>query len=543
MIILATELRSIYEQIAKASTYGVVSVLVFIPYNVDSIAAKSILFELFKKDDILCQYTFVKGYADLDAKMKTHISEETLPQTVIFINCAGSVSLIRRYEGVFTEDHVAYIIDSHRPIHTENIDARVENVRVFDVSRLIDETLTQEEAALDEGFSDPASIQAYALATENGLSNSQVLWFAILGLTEHFTLGHIDNARYETLLEIITNEVSRLSNGKPFTIIYDDDRSEDVIRPDNGIQVPVFQDFAIASSTELRCPMLRQWTLYESLCASSFIVSRLRMWTQRGNDNFLQLLALTGIPIKVAKQTFIIMDKEIKDSLVDRFDRYIDSFNLAGFTFPSFTLHRGFEIELAASDVVNALRAQLCSDKPENMQMIDSFSGMRFLSNAELLHSSIEAAKKRVKLITSYGMNLMSRRKATIINSHKYWCVTIRDAVDRGFPIQPQIIVELGLFLLQALDAEFEKGGARPIVIAMLDETKENFLVVAVSPLFEFSDAQQTHFGLLFKRASEDSGIEISADSFDSFVCKVPADNLPLFFDTLSGLIVRELTE
>ncbi|EAY10015.1 hypothetical protein TVAG_128240 [Trichomonas vaginalis G3] len=540
MIILSGDLRTVYDQIMRSSSSGTVSVLVFVPYNVDSIAAKSILFDLFKRDDILAHFSFVRRYAELDSCIKTHVTEGTLPSSVFFINCAGAVSLLARYEGAFNSETKAYIIESHRPIHPHNIDSRNEFVNVFDVANQIDTTLSDEEQQMNESFADPASIQAYALAVENGLANSQVLWFAILGLTEHFILGHIDNNRYETLLEIISNEVSRLSNGKPFTVIYDDNGDE-TVRPDTGIQVPVFQEFAISSSTELRCPLLRQWTLEESLHASTFIASRLRLWTESGQENLQHLLATTGIKLKQARQTYIVMDSEVKDTIVERFDRQIDTFNLAGFTFPSFTLRRGYETELSAADVVLALRAQLCTVTENSLPQLDTFSGMRFLNNPELRHSSMEAAKKRAKSIVKFGTELLSRRNSMIINSQDFWTVTVRDALDPAFKHEPQTVAELGQFLLQALDTLIQDGGSIPIILSILDEEKDKFLVVAVSPSFEFSDAVSTPFGKLFKAAAAEAEIVISADSFDSFVCTVPAQNLPLFFDILSRLIVRDV--
>lgn len=537
MIILSRDLRTIYEQIMRASMGGTLSVLVFVPYTVDSIAAKSILFDLFKRDDILAQFSFVRGYEDLDNIINTHINEGTLPPSVFFINCAGAVSLLARYENAFNAETKAYIIESHRPIHPHNSDSRNENVCVFDVSNQIDTSLSEEEVMLDESFADPASVQCYALATENGLANSQILWFAILGLTEHFILGHIDNQRYELLLEVISNEVSRLSNGKPFTVIHDDNDDE-MIRPDTQIQVPVFQEFAISSSTELRCPLLRQWTLEASLHASTFIASRMRLWTEYGQDHLQHLLATTGIMLKQARKTFIVMDSDVKDTIVERFDRHIDQFNLAGFTFPSFTLRRGYETELSAADIVLALRAQLCTATEQNLpKMLDAFSGMRFLNNPELRHNSMESAKKRAQIIVKYGMELLSRRNVMIINAGKFWTVTVRDCPESCFKREPQTVVELGQFLLQALDTVLKDGGQIPIILSFLDDEGDKFLVVAVSPSFEFGDAKQTPFGMVFKEAAAAANTGINTDSFDSFVCTVPADRLALFYDITSKII------
>jgi len=580
MLIHVSSLLEIYNEIVKNSQYGTVSVLVFVPYTVDSLAARSILFELFLQDDVLTHYIFVKGYEDLENNIMKRIEEETLPPSIIFLNCGGSISLIRKFPSAF-ENSKAYVIDSHRPIHLDNLDSRVNQVLVLDDSQSIfsslgdipnsskdideciivqgfqklkDGSLKQIEKRIDPEaeeakqylkkayFSDPASIQVYSLASIIRTTSTQSLWFSILGLTEHFILEHIDNYRYESLFEIISNEASRLSgHEKMFTTIIEGDGTE-TIRPESGIQVRVFQDYSIAPSNEIRCPMLKHWTLYESIHSSSFVASRLKLWYKRGYDNLLTLLAKIGVPLKDANTAYHIMNTELRDSLVERFDQQCDKFGLKGIIFPSFILRHGFEPELGAADVVLALRSRLnIRDSTTN----ESFSSMRILENSQLLYEGIESAKKRSKMVITCGIEIMSRRVASIINAGYFRLTTIRNAQEKNIPIDTSFLIDLGQFLIQSMREELQskETDTLPIIVAALDQKTDIFTVVALSTGFEFGEVESSRFGALFSVAAKRAEVPIVMDSFDSFVCQVPNDHFPSFIDNLTHLAFVEAQE
>ena len=103
MLIQVADLNLAYQQIVQSALSNElpVSVLIFVPLNVDSLAASSILYELFRKDNILNHFVPVRGYSDLASQIQDRLNDETLPPSLIFLNCGGSISLLRRFPEAF----------------------------------------------------------------------------------------------------------------------------------------------------------------------------------------------------------------------------------------------------------------------------------------------------------------------------------------------------------------------------------------------------------------------------------------------------------
>lgn len=576
MLIQVSDLHSAYQEIVRASLASAqqVSVLVFVPLTVDSIAACCILYELFRRDNVLNHFVPVRGYSDLRSQIGQRLEDETLPPSLVFLNCGGSVSLLRMFPEALNLS-TAYVIDSHRPVHLENVDARVEHVKVFDDSQsLFDELCLLEDSSLDETssiviegrqkgrstgrrlrklidpdapdavqfsqsarFSDPAALQLYALASARNHTSLSVLWFAILGLTEHFLLEHIDTIRYETLFNALQNEASRLTSGiELFTKVHLD--KDDVVAPVNSITVPLAANLYIQPCVDLRCNLMRHWTLMESMSSSPFICSRLRLWYHAGMERLQLLLAKMGVPLRDANTAYIAMSSDIRESLVRRFDEWCDRFGLSGVAFPSFLLKRGYAAPLAASDVVLAVRARLQENEDYSAAFAENFAVVKLVGNQNLLNDGVETAKARAKVIMALGMELMNRKNASIVNAGPFRITQIHNPAERGFPVESSSLVDLGQFLIQAFREDEEV--VLPMVVAAKDVANQKWTVVALSTGFEFGEVESSKFGTYFKQAAEQSEIEIVTDSFDSYVCQVPDDLFPGFVDQLTLQAFRE---
>ncbi|OHS98455.1 hypothetical protein TRFO_35123 [Tritrichomonas foetus] len=580
MLIQVEDLHKAYQQIVQSGIGSdqIVTVLIFVPLNVDSLAASSILYELFRRDNVSNHFVPVRGYSDLKSQFESRLEGNSLPPSIIFVNCGGSISLISHYPEVFKES-TAYIIDSHRPIHYENLDDRNKRIVVIDDSKSVfdevcmlpDSELPDEESIIISGkikvktvvqkvckkidpnseeslqllqttrFSDPASLQLYALASACNHTSLSTLWFSILGLTEHFLLEHIDNIRYETLFNALQNEASRLTDGKDlFTTIpiEDGDGEGEVVTPITSITVPVSRDLFIQPVNDLRCSLMRHWTLLESMQSSTFIVSRLRLWYHSGTERLNVLLVKMGIPLREAKTTYISMSSDIRETLVKRFDQWCDRFGLSGIAFPSFILKRGYAAPLTASDIVYAVRARLLVGTDFSAAFSDAFNVVRLAGSHDLFSIDVETAKSRSKQVISLGMELMNRKNASIINNGPFRIAYVYNAAERGFPVEPSSLVDLGQFLIQAFREEEES--VLPMIIAATNPDQQTVTVVAVSTGLEFGEVEPSKFGELFQKAAENAEIEISMDSFDSFVCKVPTDLLLVFVDQLTLLAFKE---
>ena len=72
---------------------------------------------------------------------------------------------------------------------------------------------------------------------------------------------------------------------------------------------------------ELKLMLLRHWSLHESIQHSNYIVSKLELWKEPGQQRFKEFLAGVRVPLEQAKQKYQYMDptlrKELKTRVLD----------------------------------------------------------------------------------------------------------------------------------------------------------------------------------------------------------------------------------
>ena len=148
----------------------------------------------------------------------------------------------------------------------------------------------------------------------------------------------------------------------------------------------------------------------------------------------------------------------------------------------------------------------------------------------------IEMAKARARQVVSTGKDLMERKNSAIVGPGPFKIAYLHDAEERKFPITSDSLEDLGLYLVQALNEDNSEEDEKPVIVAALQKSTSQWLVVAVGSRFEFEEVGKSRFGEYFAEAAEKSGIEIVQDSFESCVCTVPNDNMFTFIDQLSLL-------
>lgn len=78
---------------------------------------------------------------------------------------------------------------------------------------------------------------------------------------------------------------------------------------------------------ELKLMLLRQWTLFDSLNYSNYIVSKFILWKEPGQRDLKKFLAKIGVPLDQARQKYNFMDPEIRNQLKQKI---LDSSNEYG---------------------------------------------------------------------------------------------------------------------------------------------------------------------------------------------------------------------
>ena len=79
-----------------------------------------------------------------------------------------------------------------------------------------------------------------------------------------------------------------------------------MVESSDGTLAPVADAGHLYAESDMRLMLLRHWTLYDALCFSPFVATRLEVWRDHGKQRLHELLALLGVKIEgQAKQVCI----------------------------------------------------------------------------------------------------------------------------------------------------------------------------------------------------------------------------------------------
>ncbi|GJD07196.1 Cell division control protein 45 [Galdieria sulphuraria] len=215
-----------------------------------------------------------------------------------------------------------------------------------------------------------SSILTYVLARDMNQGTISHLWLAILGLTDHFLDNRIWKGDYEMQISFLKAELERYQStttntedsspiGMLSTSCSWDKENE---RSDYGDKSRVIY------SIEWKIELMRLWTFYDSLMHSCLFVSRLATWKQKGQRDILEMLAILGIPLKDAKQTWNHMDVRCKRLLQSKFSVACRHFGLDDISFPSFIRVFADGSCFSAMDMVLSIRALFLGNGRECLQ-------------------------------------------------------------------------------------------------------------------------------------------------------------------------------
>lgn len=125
-------------------------------------------------------------------------------------------------------------------------------------------------------FAAPTSFVVFMLAKGMRRERNDLLWLAILGVTDFFLQGHHGEADYSRLLAELLPDVTRFN---PAAAALADSTLSSATGEDASLAGPLG---CIVPSTELRLPLLRHWSLMEALQSSMEIHAHLGTWCVDG---------------------------------------------------------------------------------------------------------------------------------------------------------------------------------------------------------------------------------------------------------------------
>ena len=394
------------------------------------------------------------------------------------------------------------------------------------------------------------SVLAYALVKDLNRSANDLLWMAIVGLTEQLLHERVEFESYVKQTQILQAEVGALNQDGV-------DETHEISDKESGasttVRAHVASRMRIDSVQELRLSLLRHWTLYEALTHSPYIASRLGLYQEAGKEKLAVWLARMGLPLDECKQEYCYMRKEFKDPLFDKMLQYGSEFGLNNLTYPSFRCVTSYGVaQVAAADVVTSVTAVL-----ENFDALAASDGggagggaiaaagangafaaaLNALAGTGakedvLMRGGMERAKGLLKATVGMGHGILMQKEYQ--NYADFYTITLKPGGDTPRFLHPLALTKLALFVADALREGISRlrDNPKPVLMAAPnpDASPAEFLVVAVLGSSRcWRAGGKNCFGSVFMRAASATGAHIAHDGFDSSVCRVSATDLERF--------------
>ncbi|KAM5190380.1 cell division control protein 45 homolog isoform 1-T1 [Callospermophilus lateralis] len=548
-------------------------VLLFVASDVDALCACKILQALFQCDHV--QYTLVpvSGWQELETAFLEHKEQF---RYFILINCGANVDLLDILQP--DEDTIFFVCDTHRPVNVVNVynDTQIKllikqdddlEVPAYDDIFRDEEEEDEEHSGNDSDGSEPSEKRTrleeeivqqtmkrrqrrewearrrdilfdYEQYEYHGTSSAMVmfdlawmmskdlndmLWWAIVGLTDQWVQDKITQMKYVTDVGILQRHVSRHNH-----------RNED---EENTLSVDCTR---ISFEYDLRLVLYQHWSLHDSLCNTSYTAARFKLWSVHGQKRLQEFLADMGLPLKQVKQKFQSMDISLKENLREMIEESANKFGMKDMRVQTFSIHFGFKHKFLASDVVFATMSLMESPEKDNsgtdhfIQALDSLSR----SNLDKLYLGLELAKKQLRA-TQQTIASCLCTNLVISQGPFLYCSLMEGTPDVMLFSKPASLSLLSKHLLKSFVCSTKNRRCKllPLVMAAPLSTEQGTVtVVGIPPETDGSD-RKNFFGRAFEKAAESTSSRTLHNHFDLSVIELKAEDRSKFLDALVSLL------
>ncbi|KAF5464107.1 hypothetical protein F2P56_014214 [Juglans regia] len=566
-------IESFYAKLRESVAASSYSPLLIFPStsDVDSLCALKIIFHVLESDSIRYACYPVSSFQEIHKYVGQSLSSSKEPVSILLINW-GCHRDLRKILNLGPEAHV-FVVDSHRPIHLHNLSDQNDRVVVlytrddehqtdlaydFDVSALAsasdlnsddepdveseseDENDSESEEEEDEGGSrkrrkvseenkeDPLHVfrklkrEYYHMGTFHGkpsgclmydLSHSlrkntnELLWLACVSLTDQFVHERLTDERYQAGVMELEQHINSSGNLEAVTSV--------TLKDGTKIQAP--NASRIAYEDEPRLMLLQEWNLFDSMLCSSYIATKLKTWSDNGMKKLKLLLARMGFALVDCQQKFQYMNLEVKRKMKDEFGRFLPEYGLTDFYYRSFLRLHSYRSRVSAADVVYGVTALLESFVKSDGSCASKQFGVAYdalsLSNIDKLKAGMQHAIRIQRAILRQGSTSITK-SGCIRSGRKFRWVKLEDSVDTKLLGYPQALTKFCYFLMDALR---EKGARmKPLLCACLSQEPNKVLIVGVCGKPRLGAVQGNAFGIAFRNAAEEIGVEFFHELFES---------------------------
>ncbi|KAM6155164.1 cell division control protein 45 homolog isoform 6-T6 [Rhynchocyon petersi] len=502
-------------------------VLLFVASDVDALCACKILQALFHCDHV--QYTLVpvSGWQELETAFLEHKDQF---HYLVLINCGANIDLLEVLQP--EEDTIFFVCDTHRPVNVVNVynntqikllikqDDDLEVPAYDDIFR--DEEEEDDEHSGDESDGSEPSKKRTRLEEEiveqtmkrreqrawearrreilfdyeqyeyHGTSSALVmfelawlmskdlndmLWWAIVGLTDQWIQDRITQMKYVTDVGVLQRHVSRHNH-----------RNQD-----------------------------EEHTLSIDCTRIAF-----------------------DLPLKQVKQKFHSMDASLKENLREMIEESANKFGMKDLRMQTFSIHFGFKHKFLASDVVFATMSLMENTEKDGSgtdnftQALDSLSR----SNLDKLYHGLELAKKQLRA-TQQTIASCLCTNLVISQGPFLYCSLMEGTPDVMLFSKPASLSLLSRHLLKSFVYSTKNRRCKmlPLVMAApLSVEQGTVTVVGIPPETDSSD-RKNFFGRAFEKAAESTSSRTLHNHFDLSVIELKAEDRSKFLDALVSLL------
>ena len=547
-------------------------VLLFVASDVDALCACKILQALFQCDHV--QYTLVpvSGWQELET---TYLEHKEQFSYFILINCGANVDLLDILQP--DEDSIFFVCDTHRPVNVVNVynDTQIKllikqeddlEVPAYDDifrDEAEDEDLSDsdgdgsepsekrtrlEEEIVErnrkrrqrrewearrkdilfdyeqyEYYGTSSAMVMFDLAWMMSKDLNDMLWWAIVGLTDQWVHDKITQMKYVTDVGILQRHVSRHNH-----------RNE---AEENMLSVDCTR---ISFEYDLCLVLYQHWSLHESLYNTSYTAARFKLWSVHGQKRLQEFLADMGLPLKQVKQKFQSMDVSLKGNLREMIEESANKFGMKDMRVQTFSIQFGFKHKFLASDVVFATMSLMESPEKDGsgtdhfIQALDSLSR----SNLDKLYLGLELAKKHLQATQQTIASCLCTNLVTSQGPFLY-CSLMEGTPDVTLFSKPASLSLLSRHLLKSFVYSTKNRRCKllPLVMAApLSVEQGTVTVVGIPPETDSSD-RKNFFGRAFEKAAESTSSRTLHNYFDLSVIELKAEDRSKFLDALVSLL------
>eukprot|EP00069_Balaena_mysticetus_P018795 bmy_02449T0 len=474
----------------------------------------------------------------------------------ILINCGANVDLLDILQP--DEDTVFFVCDTHRPVNVVNVynDAQVKllikqdddlEVPAYDdIFRDEEEDKEHSGNESDEG-SEPSEKRTrleeeiaertlkrrkrrewearrrdilfdYEQYEYHGTSSAMVmfdlawmmskdlsdmLWWAIVGLTDQWVQDKITQMKYVTDVGILQRHVSRHNH-----------RHED---EEHALSVDCMR-ISFEYEPSLRLALYQHWSLHDSLCNTCYTAARFKLWSLHGQKRLQEFLADVGLPLKQVKQKFQSMDVSLKENLREMIEESANKFGMKDMRVQTFSIHFGFKHKFLASDVVFATMSLMESPEKDGsgtdnfIQALDSLSR----GNLDKLYRGLELAKQQLRATQQTIASCLCTN--LIISQGPFlYCSLMEGTPDVVLFSRPAALSLLSKHLLKSFVCSTKNRRCKllPLVMAApLSAEQGTVTMVGIPPETDSSD-RKNFFGRAFEKAAEGTNSRTLHNHFD----------------------------